>query len=852
MHKSYRLFSLSTCISIIFILFQSCNEVARFNPTLLKVVKVENAQYPDMTFKFVALRAGVPAQFDSLPKPPRFNILEDGSSCEVLKVERDTMVPSYALDLFADFSALKSEQLLLIEKMEQSMAELKGIQLNRKFYISENKRLVETTLNKFNKCAMDSISDPSIPLSEMCTAITQSIKGFENGDHIIILVVKKVTKEEANQFAGLLNRLNQKSLVLGSLISIESPELTDSLLKSPYALGVFPIDLLTEKEIPPLLIKIEQLKHAYYRAEFLVPNPRSLSTSRRYDIEAVAERDSAVSKQVTMNTTVTYSIPDSLVHRSFIKSWLAICQQIADQEYYKQSLDSISIAHHTYASPEFLRFAQTTIIRWADTMYARRLTEEAPSLFHYSESLWGYSTLNDSWYKEVKLRLLERWLSTIQPTDSTLKVRISVLEQITIVAPEKKKYILQWYLLNGRQSFLNENYWISAEWYAKNYFETRDPIIDSTLCNIVRKAATNNYKKVEWDELYKEGKTYTKYILPSFDLRYIYAVACRMNNDYQASALHYEWLVFHWNNTQNLVTWESLLQQLQQSYSAVLRFDDAFRLNQRVFRQKEDMSILFEALKNVRARFLLPAVECLQTMWNRVSDASVREKVFQQNILSSWPHFVQGIYALNSSGKILYQTGNAKKILLPELSEFTAVHHFPAILDELPKKKVAWLISRTGQGYIVIQLAIETDDAEGVILSEIQRRKMLDEPWKKLLDHEQPLCMRALAEIISRSCSAELEAKGTISLSSYWDVLKDYSYFAYSAQYNKKGEVIEQFGITGMPTGVDQAQWQRSSVSLAYMTQEVKHNNQRIIDVVSPLYVQNTWKQVIRIGFKPF
>jgi hypothetical protein len=82
--------------------------------------------------------------------------------------------------------------------------------------------------------------------------------------------------------------------------------------------------------------------------------------------------------------------------------------------------------------------------------------------------------------------------------------------------------------------------------------------------------------------------------------------------------------------------------------------------------------------------------------------------------------------------------------------------------------------------------------------------------------------------------------------------LKDYTYISYLAQYNKKGEITEQFGITGVPSGIDQAQWQRSSVSLAYMTQEVKQNNQRIIDVVSPLYVQNGWKQIIRIGFKPF
>jgi hypothetical protein len=818
----------------------------------MKVIKVESPQYPNMSFRFIAVRAGVPAQFDSLPKPPRFKILEDGGYCEVLKVERDTLTPSYTLDLYADFSAYKTDQLLHIEQIEQSMAELKGIQLNRKFHVYENKQFTQTALNKFNKIAMDSIPDPAVLLSEMCTALARTPEKFENTDHIIILAVKKVTRNEANQFADLLNRLNQKSLVWGSLISIESPELTDSLLKSPYALGVFPIDLLTEKEIPTLLNKIGQLKQAYYCAEFLVPNPRLLSASRRYDIEAVAERDSAVSMQVTLNTTLTYSIPDSLLQKSFIKTWLAIGRKIADQGSYKSSLDSIIIAHRIYASQEFIQFTQATIVRWADTLCANRLAKQSPSLFHSSETPWGFSPLHDSWYKDVKLRLLEQWLKTTPVSDSTLKERMSVVEQIMTVAPEKKEYNLQWCLLNGRQTFLNDEFWISSDWYAKNYAESHDPAIENTLSTVVQKAVMNSYQRASWKELFKEGKTYSAYILPSFDLRYMFAVACRMNNDYQASAIHYEWLVFHWNNAQNLVTWESLFQQLQQSYSAVLRFDDAFRLNQRVFRQKEDVNALFEALKNIRARFLLPAVECMQTMWNRVSDVSVREKVFQQNILSSWPHFVQGIYALNSNGKILFQTGTAKKIVPPELSELMSVRHFPAIIDELPKRKIGWLISYTGQGYIVIQLSLETDDAEGVILSEIQRRKMLDEPWKKLLDHEQPVCIRALAEIISKSCSAELEAKGTLPLSPYWDVLKDYTYISYLAQYNKKGEITEQFGITGVPSGIDQAQWQRSSVSLAYMTQEVKQNNQRIIDVVSPLYVQNGWKQIIRIGFKPF
>jgi hypothetical protein len=151
-------------------------------------------------------------------------------------------------------------------------------------------------------------------------------------------------------------------------------------------------------------------------------------------------------------------------------------------------------------------------------------------------------------------------------------------------------------------------------------------------------------------------------------------------------------------------------------------------------------------------------------------------------------------------------------------------------------------------GCVVIEFTLETDEQGTVLLSEIRANSMASEPWMKMVDQEQLQGTRLLSELVTGMTGAELRSAGSLSVVPYWEAMRRSSLMAYIVYHGKNGAIIESASFDQSVAKFDPGLWQRSSTALAFLTQEISYNNRPVIDLVNPIYLDDTWKGAVRIG----
>jgi hypothetical protein len=173
-------------------------------------------------------------------------------------------------------------------------------------------------------------------------------------------------------------------------------------------------------------------------------------------------------------------------------------------------------------------------------------------------------------------------------------------------------------------------------------------------------------------------------------------------------------------------------------------------------------------------------------------------------------------------------------------------------MDALPKQKAIWLIQGLVNGYAIAEIATALDDEELALMVEVQKNGMLEEPWRKLAEHEQKVCARMLTELLGRMFSIEYAARGYLNVTTYWNVLKTSQRLVYVVQHGKDGGLLSRASFDARLCQSDPELWQRSTRTLAYMTQDVLYQDTQVLDAAYPLYVNGTWEGVFRIGLRKY
>ena len=83
--------------------------------------------------------------------------------------------------------------------------------------------------------------------------------------------------------------------------------------------------------------------------------------------------------------------------------------------------------------------------------------------------------------------------------------------------------------------------------------------------------------------------------------------------------------------------------------------------------------MLTQAIRNLRAMYLLPAVVAYQAFWQNVRSIPQRLSVFRKNPLVIWPSYLRGIYLLNKDGILEAAITGKTKVPPPVVGRITAV-----------------------------------------------------------------------------------------------------------------------------------------------------------------------------------
>jgi len=514
---------------------------------------------------------------------------------------------------------------------------------------------------------------------------------------------------------------------------------------------------------------------------------------------------------------------------------------------YAAALDTLMVGREILESPRFHERAEILIGKYSDWLIRMGKISEASLLFVHAESGWGLSPLKHPWYRDIKATLLEAQLADTSVVKPNSHRALDLCRQLAQLYPGDRNRQAKLLEMESARHLADGMLWEACEsmYGALKLGLTPDvrSKLHQTLSRIFKKESEGQNHKT----LYERGSKYVEFFAEDFELRHMYAISSLRTNNIRIASEQLEWLLLNWSErVSKIVAWDELFKTLQQSYSQTFRFEDAFSLNQRLFRAKEDGAILSHAVLNLRAKYLAPIIQVFPLFVGRTGNFYA--SAFDSRQVHRWPHFMNGIYVLSTGGELRMLKGDQKKVRPPTSAELKSISSYPALIMGDTREGEAWLVNRLTSGYAVIDFSVRTDDKEEILLRAVRGKKMLSEPWTQLSEHEETAGIRLMSELLATILAAEYSVSGGISTEAYWAALKSNPLIIYLTLHGPRGETIQNNGFDRSVSVVDTVLWRKSFTALAFMSQIIDVDKKRIIDTSTPIYTSDVWKGAVKLG----
>lgn len=819
-----------------------------FSSSMLRQTHLDSHALPIVELDILALQSGQPVHLDQETIHKKLAVMEDAVACSLISCQSSLRKLSLDVDLFADLDAVTKEELNKFENIVLAVSSHSGFKTRLHTYALQDSGLTELPLGEFNRLKLDSRGAQTLSLDKALEFIRQQTS-FSTGNHIIFFLLRYTDEQAINRLRQTMLSLNDRGTLWYGVIYTKAVDIGKGDMPLDHCVILEDLGEPEDQLRASLVFFLDRVQAATYAVQFLSPNKRSLRTTRVLDV-TVCERCETDGSQ-KMSWVVTY--PDSVVKKAYVRFSLENAEVTKTTHGFQAALDTLYNAFRWFAAPEFQDAAQSIIGEWGKCIISQRLAYQVDQLRRQAENDWGIAPDHAQWYRELKRDMLNTQLAASLERGDSLDVAISLRDQIGELYPHDTAYLAETQMLRGDLLVGRADFWGAARSYERCQQLRPDKQVDKKLIETIRQGMLRDDQDHNYKRMYVQGKTFTRHFSADVQMRYLFARCCNMTGDFSLALENYEWLVVNWNGGQGIVTWDGLFQELQQMYSSTLRFDEAYRLDQRVFRQREDNMILFQAVRNLRARYLMPVASVFPLFWSRVDAQESRAKFFQKNVLTLWPHFLLGMYVINHGEVGRFAIGDSKKRVAPSTTAIGSASGYPSIINGGPEGQTrAWLVNRIPEGYFVLEFSDDVDDREGIMLGEIKKRKMLDEPWNALANYEQSFGVRTLSELLTGMLTAEYEERSSLSLSAYLEPLRKVSPIIYLVHHTKGGQINESSAFDRPLAQYAGNNWIRSSTTLAFMVQELDYNKNSVIDAANPMYIDRAWKGVIRVGFRKF
>jgi len=365
-------------------------------------------------------------------------------------------------------------------------------------------------------------------------------------------------------------------------------------------------------------------------------------------------------------------------------------------------------------------------------------------------------------------------------------------------------------------------------------------LIDS-LCN-------SCYRNNECDSLYdlftgKYARSSFRYIERSFTKRLIFTKCCEAKNDLMQAYNNYNWMVLNWDGEQKLITWEQVLNKIQEYQFKTYRFDESVELNERLIGEFNDQEATQRAARGLIAKYTYPVSQVLVSFLRGKPNPDLLAHILKDQLLII-PEYIESIYIVKSGNRQPIEIYRKPNSTINNDPQITASNHVQVI-----DKSLFSIGNIDKSSYLVVHAEITMGTHEGLIFQEIKQRNQPGNSWLKFKKDAFNYGTRFLSQIIAKLITAELADKLPGKIDPYWNALNTNTWIKYMATFNSQGGIIQNRGFDKEKAiyGPDNKTMPVASPVLFIQTIDYKGN--KIVEISNPIFEGNLWHSSLKIGF---
>lgn len=758
-------------------------------------------------------------------------IFEDSSKCEIISINKTSPRTNIHLHIFADFYSYSNEDFQLVVEQLSLLNDANDIKFIPSFYKIRKNSFQESSVSEIQKSYLENYSFEKLNYSEVHKFISAKIN-WQGEFHILIFLLKEISEKEINLINNIGESFSKADNVWFGVIykdninySKENYENgTELYLKR--VLFLEDLDNLTFKVNESILYNYNKVLSGFYRVKYIPKTKNVYKQGREFVL-----KNNQNNKYVEFSTIA----PIEILNKQFAEYTLEKTEQLLVKGRINKASDFLLSQFQIYSAEVFNSYVMSLLTKVSEDS---ALVSGFDALFYLSEfeKKMEIETAFPKKYNDIKSQIIYKKLLS-QQNDDNYELKYNLAKTLYDIKPDNREYeVIYWEEASEYFESISE-FWKSVHYLNFLSKTKKNSNYRKELINAFDLAIEKDIQEKNFSNIYINAKKYKSILANSFNRRYYYALSCEYQNDLHESIENYEWLIYNWTNTQSQISWENLIEKLQELYNKTYSFNDAIYLNQRIYKKEGNKRALNSVIINIRAKYLKPIVD----LYSQLSSSTTE---YLTNPSIQLPKYIKSINIVNSTGNVIKNVYGSTEIT----DFFNAPKSSNIIISK--SQDIVYIFSANNNSQLVLGFDLSSDHTVESILSILPSKKLLAEPWNELIRHEEEIAIRLLSGVVSSMLELDLAKNKNINFNKYFEVLSKGELAKYIVLHGDDGSVRinKNFSLTNGK--FDNNLWQRSLSSKAFFKQQIEYDSETITDVATGIYENNRWIGVLRIGFK--
>lgn len=355
----------------------------------------------------------------------------------------------------------------------------------------------------------------------------------------------------------------------------------------------------------------------------------------------------------------------------------------------------------------------------------------------------------------------------------------------------------------------------------------------------------NAFAEDDYASAHRLCRPFASYTDTSFLQYYRCGESARQVGANATAASRYEWLLSNWDSEPSDVSWSDAASRLSDLYMKTARFDDAFGLTKRVAARDTEPGTLLRAVTAVRASMLEPIARVGHVLFQGMTPDRAVSYAKTGMSRVRFPQFVESVYTVTPDLGADIAFYGADDARLPSAAAVSSANGTISLLQSENARR-AWIITPINAGYLFVQFSQKTVAEENVILESLLSDIQNESEWNALYDYEFTATYPATGSAVATLLGAAYLSQGSVN--AYQSVFNQAPVLDYFGVQNEDGDIVAAHAYARDQMDYTDGEWSKTSQTPALYHHEVTKNDTPLREVVWPMYDDQQWSGVVRVG----